>query len=382
MSSRLWTRPFVLASLANFFQGISFSLFVHFPGLLAEFGADPVEVGWIYGFTAVTAIVVRPAVGAAMDRHGRRVVILAGTLLNVVVIGLYFTLEGLGPWVYVVRILHGLSEALLFTSLFTFAADHVPEARRTEGLGVFGVSSMLPMSLGGLLGDQVLGWASYDALFATAAAFGVGALLFALPLRDRSLAADAATDGRTGFRVGLAQSDLVPIWCITTVFAFAMAAAFTFLKLYVMERGFGTVGGFLTAYTGVAIVLRLFFGAIPDRLGPKRVLLPALLVQAIGFGVLAQATSASDVLLAGLLCGVGHGYAFPILFALVVTRAGASLRGTAMAIYTALFDLGVLLGGPGLGVVIEHFGYPAMYRATATILAVGAFGFIVWDRKR
>ena len=41
------------------------------------------------------------------------------------------------------------------------------------------------------------------------------------------------------------------------------------------EIGFGSVGGFLTTYTGVAIVLRLFFGALPDRLGPKRVLLPS-----------------------------------------------------------------------------------------------------------
>jgi MFS family permease len=382
VSSDLWSRPFVLASLSNFLQGISFSLFIHFPGLLSDFGADAVEVGWIYGFTAVTAIIVRPAVGAAMDRHGRRPVILAGNLLNVVVITLYFTIEGLGPWVYVVRILHGLSEALLFTSLFTFAADHVPEARRTQGLGVFGVSGMLPMSLGGLLGDQVLGWASYDALFATAAAFAVGALLFAFPLRDLALAADAAIDGRSGFRVGLVQADLVPIWCITTIFAFAMASAFTFLKLYIIEIGFGSVGGFLTAYTGSAIVLRLFFGAIPDRLGPKRVLLPALLIQAVGFAVLGLATSAQDVLLAGLLCGVGHGYAFPILFALVVTRAGARLRGTAMAIYTALFDLGVLLGGPGLGIVIERFGYPTMYQATAAIVTLGAVVFTWWDRHR
>ena len=60
-TERLWTRPFVFASLSNFLQGTSFSLFVHFPGFLADLGADPVEVGWIYGFTAATAIAVRPS---------------------------------------------------------------------------------------------------------------------------------------------------------------------------------------------------------------------------------------------------------------------------------------------------------------------------------
>jgi MFS family permease len=104
-----------------------------------------------------------------MDRRGRRVVILAGNVLNVAVVGLYLSIDALGPWVYVVRILHGLAGALLFTLLFTYAADHVPEQRLTQGLGVFGVSGMLPVSLGGLLGDRVLAIASYDALFVVAA---------------------------------------------------------------------------------------------------------------------------------------------------------------------------------------------------------------------
>ena len=371
----------MLASVSNFLYGVSFSLFVHFPGFLSEIGADATDVGWIYGFTALTAIGIRPAVGAVMDRRGRRVVILAGNLLNVAVVGLYFTIDGLGVWVYVVRIAHGLSEALLFTSLFTYAADHVPESRLTQGLGVFGVSGMLPISVGGLLGDLSLSLAGYDALFAVAAGFGVAALATALPLTDHPETLKSPRPPGSGFRAGLVQRDLLPLWWITTVFAFAMAAAFTFLKLYVEEVGFGTVGSFLTPYTLVAIALRIFFGALPDQVGPKRVLFPALLAQAAGFLVLAQATTAEHVLLAGLLCGIGHGYAFPILFALVVSRADPSMRGTAMAIYTGLFDLGILLGGPGLGVVIERFGYPVMYEMTAAIAVLGAVSFAAWDRR-
>jgi MFS family permease len=379
----LWTRPFVFASISNLLQGICFSLFVHFPGYLADIGADAVEVGWIYGLTALTAIVVRPAVGAWMDRRGRRVVILAGNLLNVAVVGLYFTIDGLGAWVYGVRILHGLAEALLFTSLFTYAADHVPPERLTQGLGVFGVSGMLPISLAGVLGDRVLAVSGYDTLFAVAVGFGIVALLFALPLRDHATVAKGGDAPRSGgFFEGLVRPDLLPVWWMTTVFASAMAAIFTFLKLYVLEVGAGSVGGFFTAYTIVAIVLRVFFGSLPDRIGPKRVLLPALLAQAAGFVVLAQATESNHVLLAGLLCGIGHGYGFPILFGIVVARADVAIRGTAMAIYTGLFDLGVLLGGPGLGFVIERFGYGVMYELTGGLVVLGWAVFAFWDRSR
>ena len=55
-------------------------------------------------------------------------------------------------------------------------------------------------------------------------------------------------------------------------------------------------------------------------MGPKRVLLPALAALATGFAVLAVADQARDVWIAGVLCGLGHGFTFPILFGMVVTR--------------------------------------------------------------
>ena len=39
---RLLTKPFVLVSLANVFNGLSFNLFLHFPGYLQDLGAAEV----------------------------------------------------------------------------------------------------------------------------------------------------------------------------------------------------------------------------------------------------------------------------------------------------------------------------------------------------
>ena len=79
----------MLVSISNLFQGIAFSLFVHFSGFLAELGAGSVAIGWVYALTALAGVAVRPAIGAAMDRRGRRRVILTGNLLNVVVVSLF-----------------------------------------------------------------------------------------------------------------------------------------------------------------------------------------------------------------------------------------------------------------------------------------------------
>jgi len=377
----LFTRRFTLCWLANLAQCMAFSLFLHFPGFLKGIGASALEIGWIFGVTALVSIAVRPTLGAVMDRRGRRGVILWGNALNVVVLALYLTVHEIGPWVYVVRIGHGLSEAMLFTALFTYAADQVPEKRLTQGLAIFGVSGMLPIALAGLLGDFILKESDFTLLFAVATGIAALALVLALPLseapRNRQRQAEDAPEG---FLAVALQRNLVPIWFVATTFSVALAAMFTFVKPFVMDTGIGSVGGFFTGYTAVAILLRVFFGWLPDRVGAVRVLLPALALQAAGFFLLASTPTPEEMMVAGMLCGAGHGYAFPILFGLVVTRCREADRGSAMALYTGLFDVGVLLGGPSLGYLIDHSGYPSMFAAAGGLLVVGGLGFAVWDR--
>ena len=370
----------MLCALANLAQSIAFNLFLHFPGFLNRLGAGDLEIGFLFGLTSFVAIVARPPVGPLMDRRGRRDVILSGNALNCAVCGLYLTVSAMGPWVYTLRVLHGLSEALLFTALFTLAADLVPARRRTEGLALFGVTGILPMALGGLLGEWLLRDDGYDALFRAALGFAVAALLLSLPLFDPPRGGARAEPSR-GFRAALRQRDLLPLWWIGTVFALAVASIFAFLKRFVDETGVGSVGSFFSAYSAAAIVLRVFLGWLPDRIGPKRALYPALVSLAVGFLALAGAASGRDVVIAGVLCGIGHGYTFPILFAVVVSRAREADRGSATAIFTALFDVGVVLGGPLFGAV-SRLGWPEMYFAAAVVIAAGSAVFAAWDRGR
>ena len=212
-SERLFTAPFVLCGLANLLQGTAFNLYLHFPGFLKGLGAGEVTIGWIAGLTAVAAIVVRPAVGRSLDTRGRRRIILLGNGLNVGVLGLYLTVTSIGPWILMIRVVHGVAEALLFTALFTYAADHVPEKRMTQGLAVFGISGMLPISLGGLIGDLLLARAGYDLLFIASLGLAVLALLASLPLRDEPRARETPEAVLLGLLVGfVALSMFLPLF--------------------------------------------------------------------------------------------------------------------------------------------------------------------------
>lgn len=375
------TGTFVLCTVANFAQSLSFNLFLHFPGYLAQLGADELRIGFIVGLTAFAAIAARPPVGRWMDRSGRRGVILAGGLLNVLACALYLGIHSIGPFVLAVRVLHGFAEAMLFSALFTFAADLVPAARRTEGLAWFAASGMFPIAVAGLLGDALLARFDYTALFLASVGLAAASVALCLPLKEQAQTG-APREVASGFRAALGQRDLLPLWWIGVVFSFGIASVFIFTKTYVMHTGLGSVGSFFGAYAGAALFVRITAGWLPDRVGPVRVLLPSLGILCLGLGSLALATSPAHVLLAGLCCGVGHGFVFPILSGMVVTRANDADRGSALAIFTALFDAGVMLGGPTLGALIRAAGYPAMFASSAVWIACGTLVFVVWERRR
>ncbi|MEA2009273.1 MAG: MFS transporter, partial [Actinomycetota bacterium] len=379
MTDRLFTKPFLLVSVANFTSGMAYALFLHFSGYLADLGASDTEIGLIYGATAVASIAMRPLLGTVMDRYGRRPVILFGNVLNIVFVLLYLTVSTLGPWVYAVRIGHGVAEAMLFSALFTYGTDVIPKSRRTEGIALFGVSGLLPIGVAGIVGDFVLSIAGFRELFLTAAGFAVITFVLSLPLPERRPTLKPGEAPRGFWRI-VTQRDLLPIWWMIGSFSTVLTGYFVFIRRYVDDTGFGSVGLFFSTYVAVAILERIFLGWLPDRVGRKRVLYPSLGILVIGFLVLAGAGSWVGVAIAGAFCGAGHGFIFPILTALLVDRAPETDRGSAMSFFTALFDVGTLVGGPILGAIIDSAGWGPMYVAAGAALGVASVIFWRWDR--
>ena len=275
-------------------------------------------------------------------------------------------IDALGALVYVARMLEGVAGTLLYTALFTYAADVVPAERRTQGLALFGASGLAPMAVSGQLGDALLALAGYRAMFATALGFGVLGLLLCLPLRDVAMHRDE--DSRAGLRAALAQRDLWPVWAAAFAFFFSMASLTTFFKTFVLARGYASVGTFFSVYVAVALVLRSIFGWLPDRIGLRRMILPAMGCFAGGLLLLARAHGEASVLWAAALCGAGHGYTYPVLFSLVIARARPAQRGSAMSIYASVDWAGFLLSGPTMGLAIERAGYSTAYAALAALL--------------
>jgi MFS family permease len=379
--STLLTRPFVLLTLANFALSIAGAFAIHLPGLLSELGAREAELGRILAMHALMAALLGPVVGRLMDRHGRRPLIRVGGVLALIVSGCYTQLDRLGPQLYALRALDGAASTLLYATMFAYAAELVPVAQRTRGIALFGASGLAPMAISSQLGDLILARADYHTMFATSALFcALGtALCWVLP-ESRPVAHADAEPPHGMLRVAR-QRELLPIWCAALAFFCCLAGVLAFMKPFVLATGYGSVGAFFSVYVLMALSLRVFLGGLPDRIGLRRMVLPAVGSYALGILAIAHASGAASLLLAGALCGIGHGYGFPVLLSLVVARAQPQSRGTATGIYTAIDWSGNLLAPPLLGLLIERAGYGVGFTTFGALAALGLTAFYVLDRE-
>lgn len=365
----LLSRLFLLCFIANLVQATAFSLFVHFPGFLHELGAAPTLIGVIMALGAATAVAGAPLVGRALDARGRRAVVLFGSALNVATCAGFLFVDRLGVPVVVLNMLHSGAGMALHVALFTYAVDAVPTARRTQGLAVFGVSALGSVGLGAALGDLVYVLEGYPGIFLASLGLSVVAGLIAtrLPETRQTHHDDGAPSGVLAL---LRRRELVTLWLMIGAFFFSMASVFVYLKTLVLETGIGSVGLFFALYSGVAVVLRLFFGWVPDRLGPARLAPVTLLVYAVGLVLLGTAASTAQFCAAALLAGLGHGFGYPILLGLVTSRVGDRSRGSAVSAYGAIDDGAGLVAAPVLGLLIDASGYPATYALAAGLVVI------------
>ena len=356
---------------------MSLAMFLLFPLFVHRLGGSSVAIGLLLGAGEAASVAARPLVGLALDRFGRRRVLLWTNGLNAASFLPFLALDRVGPWLLAATVVHCVLWGALFASYFTYAADLVPPGRRAEGIAVFGAAGMLTNGLGPSLGEVVIAHAGFTAFFLTAVGFALlsFALTFAVPARPATSLAGGLT---AGWRA-LASTGLARVLLATVVFGMGVNAAFFFVAPFTRDLGLARAAPFFAAYATTSIVLRLVGRRLLDRLGPHRVAIPAFACIGAGLELLCLLPRPGVLVLAGIVCGAGHGSLFPVLNALAIDRAPARLAGTAVSLLTAASDLGAVLGTPVFGALAEVVGYRGMF-ALLGATTLGGLAVMAIDR--
>jgi MFS family permease len=344
-----------------------------------ELGGGPAQIGLVTGATAAIAILLRPAAGAFGDRRGRRRASVIGGLL-LAAAPLVLLAPGMLGVALVARVLTGLGEALLNVATTAWAFDRAPQARRARVMGMFSTSIWIGFGVGPQVAVLLHDAWGFDAvwLWCGATALAAGLLARLIPQAEiHGRAHDPAVPRRVGQRIALALEGPRAAVLPGMVVALALlgeGALQAFGVQHLVDRGVepgGGIGGAASVFSVfalAALVARVPAGELIDRRGTHGPAIGGLGLVALGWSLVAAASSFGAAAAGTALVGVGISVIFPALSLMVTDRAHPGVRGAALGGYIAFMDVGIGVGAVGGGLIVDAASTQALF----VIGAVGA----------
>jgi MFS family permease len=333
-------------------------------------GADATGVGISIGAFAIAALVLRPVVGWASDRFGRRPLLVLGGLLTIVALLFHLGATTL-PLFVIARSLLGIAEAFFFVAVVAAVSDLAPPERRGEAINIGSLAVYLGLAFGPFIGETILTWGGFDAVWLAAAAMAGTATVLTLFVPETAPGAlrQRATGERPPRTPLIHPAGFLPGFLIMTG-TWGMAAYFAFLPLYTTELGMAGAGPAFALYALIVVALRIIFAKLPDQIGAARLSGVALVGSAAGLGILGLVGNPIGVYLGTAVFATGIAFLFPALVALAVGRVDENERGTVVGTTTAFVDLSFGMSPAMLGLAVGVIGFGGIFVVSAVI----AFG--------
>lgn len=374
----LFTRDFALVIATQLAFGFAFSSFFLLPKyVVTELGGSPSQVGYVGALTGLAAVLASPLCGFLVDRGPRRPLVLLGAVLSVLSSLAFLGVTHLDGYLYGVRLAQGVSFTLFYVAAGTLVADLAPPARLGQALGWFGAAALLMNAIATVVAERIAHDFGWNAVFATAAGAATLSAFMALFLREPLRTFGRARSG--GAPIARALLERAPVLWAALAGGAAFGAMFTFTQPFALSLGDTQIAPLFAGYTAAALVVRLAFGSLADRLGRARVSGAALAFYAV--------VVASTALLArgwlgvlGAAFGLAHGAFYPALNALVLEGVTREQRGSITAYFTAAFNAGLLLVTLCFGGIAERFGFSVVFLLVALIAASGCP--LLWSQTR
>lgn len=377
-SQKLFTRDFIFLCLARlaFFGSMAFLLAV-FPLYVVKIGGDKSDIGIVIGAFTLPIVILSPFVGRAADEWGRKGLMITGTVIFVISAILYNFAASLFLLI-LLRMFHGSGLSAFNTASSAYVADMAPIERRGEAMGYFGMVANLALAIAPALGVIIVDKYNFTILFIIAAGTACAALAITSVLRDKYRPPLRET-GRP--RPALFhKASFFPSFIMASL-SVTWGAVVSFFILFAMERNISNPGYFFTAFAVVLIASRTVAGIMSDRLGREAVIIPGLVMTAIGMWTLCLANSMSMLMVVALIYGIGFGSAQPTLMAFTVDRVGGEGRGAAMGMLGASFDVGIAFGSVILGFVLQYTSFVVMFIIAGVVPLLGMAVFIIVTQK-
>lgn len=366
-------KDFSLITLGNFFFQCGFTSFFLLPLFVKDLGGDAASIGYVMGIFGIASVTTALVSGFLIDRYGRRIFMLLGSVLMFLFSLLYLFVSDINAIIYALRLLQGVAFGLFFTSAATAVSYTIPKSIRHSCLTTFGITTIACFSVGPFFGEILIEKFGYHTFFLYASSFQLVAFILCFFSTETTR---SALSGKLfqGFLKILFSDRFSVLFLMNLMIAVGLGSLVHFFHVHLKEQNL-QMGIFFVIFAAVAILIRFFGGKFSDIVERRKIALPALFMIVVSMPIAFFVDSYTHLILFSLVFSIGYGFAYPTVNTMVIDRAHAGERGTAVGIFNMAYGTGINSSAIILGLIVRDYGFFSMYLSTAMFLVAGCVIF-------
>ncbi|MBC5638070.1 MFS transporter [Ornithinibacillus sp. BX22] len=373
IKAKLWTKDFIIISLANFFLYLVFYLLLVTMAVyvVEQFHASESQAGLATGIFIIGTLIGRLFIGRLITTIGNKRMLFIGLLAFILTSCLYFIHFEI-TFLMITRLLHGIALGMASTATGTIVAEIIPKERKGEGIGYYSLSITLATAIGPFIGIFMSQHVSFQLIFSFCFVLGIISMAIAFFIHIPEVKASPTKSNSNGLKLSsFIEPKAVPIALIILVTSFCYASVLSFINFYAIEIDLVEVASiFFVVYGASILSSRPFTGRLMDTKGANAVMYPTFLLFGGGLLLLSVTNGSVTLLLASILMGLGFGNMQSITQAIAVKVVPSNRVALATSTYYIFLDAGLGFGPYIIGFIIPLTGYRHLYVMMGVIVLI------------
>ncbi len=331
----LYSREFCALVFVLFFGFCNMSVFYGFYTYLERIGIDIHWRGLIVGLEPMAAFLLRP-VAAYFLHAGNALKVMGFSLFSLMGILCAYSLVNSLYGLILLRILHGVAFVWMVSANVSLTIRFIPKEKSTQAFGLISLASLIPYAVIPFVTETLLHRYPDEAvIYAGMSVLGIPGVILLGWISPRIRTAVHETEPSLSRRPNredlLANIRTCPIWIVLGIqllIFFTYASTFYFMKPFLVHQGIGNdVGLFFSLFTGIMIVIRLFFGSFLNHVNKPAVLSGTALFLAVVYFLFGRIQGVGTLIVAATAYGFCMGVSLPLVNALIFDISAPALRG-------------------------------------------------------
>lgn len=379
-SNKLFGKTYILLTLVNLITAFGFSMIASIVSSYAvSLGAGLTMAGTLAGVFSLSALVIRPFSGMALDILNKRNVCVFSTIMICLSFFGYAFARNI-PIMLFFRVLHGMSFGISSTASMALVSEHIPKERLGEGLGYFGLGQVISRICGPYIGIIIKERYGYQNLFMIISMLTVLAVLLLFSIRVEKTAYQGLKTIRSSMRLeNLIVKNCMVYALVSGLFSLGNGITSSFLVLLGEERGITNIALFFSVNAVVLFILRFLVGKLIDKSRLTPIAVMSLSVTGMSMFMIGISGDITMVLAAAVLVAIGQGTGQLSLQSACIKKADAARIGAAASTYYIGADVGQGLGPIIGGKISDVYNYKTMFSFTAVLMLAGIVVLIIYQ---